>query len=113
MDREYSISMDEVAKGLNIHGFGRNSLYKFLREQRVLNHRNVPFQHYMDQGYFVLITQKFYIGDVKHAKFKTTVTAKGVEFIHKLVKDNYESVTQGIPAECEKTAQVELPGFEH
>ena len=49
-DSKTAISMNEVAKVLNIKGYGRNNLFEFLRENKVLDRWNVPYQRYVDNG---------------------------------------------------------------
>ena len=36
--------LKEVADILNIKGYGRNNLFKFLREQGILNRKNEPYR---------------------------------------------------------------------
>lgn len=67
-------------------GFGRNTLFKKLKEKGVLfGSRNEPKQKYIDAGYFEL-TEKFIERD-NHPGFvvtKVLVTQKGLAFINKL-----------------------------
>ena len=67
-------------------GFGRNTLFKKLKEKGVLfGNRNEPKQKYIDAGYFEL-TEKFIERD-NHPGFvvtKVLVTQKGLAFINKL-----------------------------
>lgn len=43
--------MNDVAKSV---GYGRNKLYKFLREKKVLMKDNQPYQSYIDRGWFTV-----------------------------------------------------------
>ena len=67
-------------------GFGRNTLFKKLKEKGILfGSRNEPKQKYIDAGYFEL-TEKFIERD-NHPGFvvtKVLVTQKGLAFINKL-----------------------------
>lgn len=67
-------------------GFGRNTLFKKLKEKGILfGNRNEPKQKYIDAGYFEL-TEKFIERD-NHPGFvvtKVLVTQKGLAFINKL-----------------------------
>ena len=81
------LSMDEVAKIINFEGWGRNDLFKFLREGRILKTNighNQPYQQYVKRGYFKLIEELW--EDKKgrtHVYSKTVVSQKGVEWIRK------------------------------
>lgn len=50
--------MKEVAKLLDM-GIGRNNLFKFLREQKVLDKHNQPYQLYVDKRWFKIIPVYF------------------------------------------------------
>ena len=50
-----TIDMKEVAKLLNVKGLGRNNLFELLRDKRILDERNQPYQKYVDAGYFRII----------------------------------------------------------
>ena len=47
-----AIQMADVAKVLDYPGYGRNRLFEFLRNKKVLMHNNQPYQKYIDCGYF-------------------------------------------------------------
>ena len=81
------LSMDEVAKIINFEGWGRNDLFKFLREGKTLKTNighNQPYQQYVKRKYFKLIEELW--EDKKgrtHVYSKTVVSQKGVEWIRK------------------------------
>jgi len=81
-----AIPMDQVAKVLGIKGIGRNKLFEILREKKVLDRGNVPYQEYVDRGYFRVIEQKYTKpnGDTC-INIKTLVYQKGVDFIRRLI----------------------------
>ena len=81
-DSKDALSMAEVAKVLG--GIGRNKLFKFLRDHKVLQANNLPYQRYVDSGYFRVLEQKF--GEPAHITTKTLVYQRGVEYIGKLMK---------------------------
>ena len=81
-DSKDAMSMAEVAKVLG--GIGRNKLFKFLRDHKVLQANNLPYQRYVDSGYFRVLEQKF--GEPAHITTKTLVYQRGVEYIGKLMK---------------------------
>lgn len=79
------ISMSIVAKTLNLD-FGRNTLYKRLREKGVLfKNSNEPKQYYVSQGYFKL-KEKLITKDNNESfiNVQTFVTQKGLAYIAKL-----------------------------
>lgn len=77
-----------VSKVLNFKGVGRNNLYEILRQKGILQNNNIPYQRYVDQGYFRVIESKWNspLGEVR-VNFKTVVYQKGVEFIAKTLKN--------------------------
>ena len=58
-DSKTAISMNEVAKVLNIKGYGRNKIFEYLRDNKVLDRWNVPYQKYVDNGWFRVIEQHY------------------------------------------------------
>lgn len=82
-DSKSAIPMNEVAKVLNVKGYGRNNLFEFLREQGVLDKNNIPYQRYVDNGWFRVIEQSFMKNGERCINFKTLVYQKGVDGIRK------------------------------
>ena len=82
-----AVAMKEVAKVLGIKGLGRNKLFKFLRDKKILDRNNMPYQEYVDREYFRVIEQRYNTnnGDIK-ITFTTLVYNKGIEYIRKLLK---------------------------
>lgn len=81
-----AIQMAEVAKVLNYPGYGRNRLFEFLRNKKVLMTNNIPYQKYVDCGYFRVIEQKYTKPSGEIAiNIKTLVYQKGINFIKKLI----------------------------
>lgn len=81
-----AIDMATCAKVLNIPNYGRNNLFEFLRNKKVLQQNNVPYQRYVDQGYFRVIEQKWTKPDgTVQISIKTVVYQSGLDFIRKLV----------------------------
>ena len=81
-----AISMNEVAKVLNIKGYGRNNLFEFLRENKVLDRWNVPYQRYVDNGWFRVIEQHYQKNGEPIVTTKTLVYQKGVDGIRKMIE---------------------------
>lgn len=85
-DSKTAISMNEVAKVLNIKGYGRNNLFEFLRENKVLDRWNVPYQRYIDNGWFRVIEQKYQKNGEPIVTTKTLVYQKGIDGIRKMIE---------------------------
>ena len=77
-----AISIGDAAKVLML-GVGRNDLFKFLRNEKILQKDNVPYQEYIDRGYFRTIEQKYTVNDEVRINIKTLVYQKGLDFILK------------------------------
>lgn len=87
VDSKDAIDMQEVAKTLNM-GIGRNKLFEFLRNRKVLMQQNQPYQKYVDLGWFKVVETKYTKpnGDVC-INLKTLVLQKGLDGIRKLLRN--------------------------
>ena len=81
-DSKSAISIGEVAKVLDM-GIGQNKLFAFLRERKILDRQNIPYQEYIDRGYFRTIEQKYDVRGEVRISIKTLVFQKGIDFIRK------------------------------
>lgn len=101
MSAEGCQNMSQVAKSLE---WGRNRLYSFLREEKILIDsncpfkRNLPHQQYIDKGYFKVIDVPVKSSSGLGISQQTLATSKGVDFIARLVKRKQEELLyiQGI-----------------
>lgn len=84
-DSRTAISMNEVSKVLGIKGYGRNNLFEFLRKNGILDRWNVPYQRYIDCGWFRVIEQKYTRQGEPCVTTKTLVYQKGVDAIRKKI----------------------------
>ena len=86
-----TIEIGECAKVLN-KNIGRNRLFEFLRNSNVLQSNNIPYQKYIDAGYFRVIESKYVTpnGETK-ISLKTVVFKKGVAYINKLLSKAVEN----------------------
>lgn len=84
-DSKTAISMNEVSKVLDIRGYGRNNLFEFLRDSKILDQRNVPYQRYVDNGWFRVIEQHYMKNGEPVVTTKTLVYQKGVDAIRKMI----------------------------
>ena len=81
------IDIGQCAKILNIHGIGRNKLFEILRNKKILNERNQPYQKYVDCGYFRIIETSFNLPDgTQKINLKTVVFQRGLDFIRKMIE---------------------------
>lgn len=76
--------MNDVAKAV---GYGRNKLFAFLREMKILMKDNTPYQRFIEGGYFVVKENTIIRGDRKINRAQTYVTSKGVDYISKLLRE--------------------------
>jgi phage antirepressor YoqD-like protein len=83
-----SIEMGHVAKVLGIRRIGRNRLFSLLRDKKILDKNNIPYQQYVDQGYFRVLEQKYSVpsGEIK-INIKTMVFQKGIDFIVRKIRE--------------------------
>ena len=88
-DATDSFSLGETAKMLEIPGFGRNNLIRFLRSQGVLMADNVAKQRYIERGYFRVVQRDYCAPDgTLRVKAVTRVYEKGVDYIRHLLEDH-------------------------
>jgi anti-repressor protein len=72
----------QVAKVL---GIGRNKLFAFLRREKIFMGDNTPYQSFLDREYFVVKEKPITMGEQVINKPQTYVTARGVDYIAKLL----------------------------
>ena len=77
---ENVMSMNHAAKVLKL-GFGDRTLFKSLREKGILMADNVPYQEYINRGYFVVDENPILIGANIQIKRVTKVTQKGMMWL--------------------------------
>jgi phage antirepressor YoqD-like protein len=72
-------------------GEGRNNLFKFLREQGILISKrreyNLPYQMYVNQGYFETRENVIDNGEIKQ---QSMITSKGQKWISKIYYENQQ-----------------------
>lgn len=78
-----------VAKILDL-GVGPNQLFEILRKEKILiekgEHKNMPYQKYINSGHLKLIKEPFKQGPVRKTHYKPVCTPKGLNFIRKIVE---------------------------
>lgn len=83
------LNFSQTAKSF---GIGRNKLFEILRKEGILltneYNKNIPKQSYITQGYFrVIITPRKIKGEIVDLS-TSLITPKGLNFIHKILKNN-------------------------
>jgi Rha family phage regulatory protein len=91
-----AMDLGRVAKVLNFIGIGRNNLLAFLRTSGALMPDNVPYQKYLDRGYFKVIERRYECGDGSTRIGLTTLAYQtGISFIRrKLIEAGYKPFEQ-------------------
>ncbi len=87
-DSSDSFSLAETAKMLELEGYGRNNLIKFLRQDGVLMTNNIARQRFIDRDYFHIVQQEYFVSDgTPHVRAVTRVYASGIEFIRQRMQN--------------------------
>lgn len=80
--------MAKLAKAENIP-VGRNRLFDRLKRMGVLMSNNLPYQQYIDRGYFAVKESVFEVDGMKKTYQQTLVTGKGQHYVINLLKKYY------------------------
>ena len=90
-ESEDEIDMGTMAKLLVKEDIkvGRNRLFKILIELNILMEDNLPYQRFLDSGYFRVIECKRYINNKVKLFEKTLITGKGQLYITKKIKEYF------------------------
>lgn len=81
-------AMAKLARAENIP-VGRNKLYGWLKSMRVLMTNNLPYQQFIDRGYFAVKESVFETPTMTKTYQQTFVTGKGQHFVINLLKKYY------------------------
>jgi phage antirepressor YoqD-like protein len=81
-DAKIGISFKECSKAL---GLGRNTMMSILRDEKILQKNNTPYQTFIDRGYFQVKQGTSHYGHITHT---TIVTGKGEIWLHKYLTKN-------------------------
>ncbi len=85
-------------------GLGPKSIFKVLRDQRVLmnggNRHNLPFQEYIDRGYFEVTERPYEVNDETRIAFTPLITGKGQQWITQrlIASGHLKAVSTGVLA---------------
>ena len=88
-----SIDMGTMAKLLAKDGIkiGRNRLFEILRTLNILMDDNLPYQRFIDSGYFEVVEYTMWIRNEPKLCRQTLVTGKGQLYVTKKVKEYFEN----------------------
>lgn len=91
-DSDNAVDMGTFAKYAQKNGvnMGRNNLFKWLRDHGVLMDDNVPYQRYMNAGWFRVIEQVYTTANNQYTTPKTLVTGKGQVALVNYILRNFE-----------------------
>ena len=85
-----SILVRQFAKDLCDSGFeiGQNRLFEWLRDNKYLNSQNEPYQQFIAQGLFEVITRSIGSGEETFTTKTTKITGKGQVYFAQKIKNN-------------------------
>lgn len=82
-----AVAMAEGAQSIGavarVLGTGQNRFFEWMRKARILLPNNLPFQEFIDRGYFRVIEQTWEGNSGPHVSPKTLITAKGLPWLQK------------------------------
>ena len=89
MGSSNAIDMNSMAKIAANKGIpmGRVRLFRWLRENRILMSNNLPYQKYLERGYFSIREKTWQLGGEIRTYRQTLVTGKGQEFILRKLRE--------------------------
>jgi anti-repressor protein len=82
IDADGLYSVNDAAKSL---GVGQKKLFEALRESKILNRENVPYQKFLDSEYFKVKTST--INAINRNVKTPKVTPKGLHWLRKLIQE--------------------------
>ena len=93
-DSDNAIDMGTFAKYAQKQGItmGRNTLFKWLRDQGVLMDNNVPYQRYLNAGWFKVIELTYNTGSGQYTNPKTLVAGRGQVALINYIRKNYKEI---------------------
>lgn len=87
-----TVNFQDMKQISSVFGIGRNSLFNMLRDRHILmeggEDHNLPYQKYINLGYFIVRRVIINRTSGKELKNQTLVTPKGVGFINRVLKNN-------------------------
>ena len=78
--------LHSISTAAKILGTGQKRLFSRLRNAGILNSHNIPYQRFVERGYFTSRESTYRAGDVDHVYPQTFVTGKGISWLSKNMK---------------------------
>ena len=79
---------------------GRNQTFAYLRKKKLLRSTNLPYQRYMDQGWFVVTVNLIETDRGTFQNKQTLITPKGQQAILKMIKEEQNNAsTKELPVQ--------------
>jgi prophage antirepressor-like protein len=79
-----AIDMQEAAAVLRFQKMGRDNLFRFLRDKKILIKNNIPYRDYIERGYFKIIERPYERADgVPAISIQTLVLQPGLAYIRR------------------------------
>ena len=90
-DTENVIDIGKMAKLANEENIriGRNTLFRWLKGRKILMSNNIPYQQFIDRGYFVVKESVYELHGMQKTYQQTYVTGKGQQYIIRLLKEYF------------------------
>ena len=90
-DTENVIDIGRMAKLANEENIriGRNTLFRWLKGRKILMSNNIPYQQFIDRGYFVVKESVYEQYGMQKTYQQTYVTGKGQQYIIRLLKEYF------------------------
>ncbi len=90
-DTENVIDIGRMAKLANEENIriGRNTLFRWLKGRKILMSNNIPYQQFIDRGYFVVKESVYEQHGMQKTYQQTYVTGKGQQYIIRLLKEYF------------------------
>ena len=81
-----STQLHTVSEGAKILGTGERRLFELLRQKGILMGDNVPYQRFMNHGYFDIKVKTNRVNGIDRTRTQTFITNKGLDYIKKLME---------------------------
>ena len=89
IDSKDTVLIGDVAKNLQVPGMGPVNLFRYLRNRKVLKPDNLPYQQYIELGWFRVVEQKYDKSEGKTGiAYRTRVYQRGVDGIQRLLRQD-------------------------
>jgi prophage antirepressor-like protein len=86
MESHGCVNVDDAAKTLNIKGIGPLKLREYLRNEEIFMTDNIPYQRYIEAGYFRVDTRSWKPKNNDPIIYQVTmVTPKGLDYLRKRI----------------------------